>query len=155
VQARIQAIIDLLLLHPHIGTRTDDPAIRRMTTSPYPYLIFYEATDAEIVIHAIRQAARDPSGMPAIRPGSPVGHSVVRGNPALSRSSRKHGEPRNRSAAYPASNPTMIGDWPVSSVAARAIAALAAAEIDAEHLDDCHKPHAPIQPAAHVGRAMP
>ena len=64
VQARIQAIIDLLLLHPNIGTRTDDPIIRRMTTSPYPYLVFYEATDAEIIIHAARHGARDPSGMP-------------------------------------------------------------------------------------------
>jgi len=36
---------------------TDDPTIRRMTTTPYPYLIFYEATDAEIIIHAVR----DPS----------------------------------------------------------------------------------------------
>jgi toxin ParE1/3/4 len=64
VQTRIQAIIDLLLLHPHIGTRTDDPAIRRLTTPPYPYLVFYEATEAEIIIHAVRHAARDPSGMP-------------------------------------------------------------------------------------------
>jgi len=64
VQARIQAIIDLLLVHPGIGARTDDPTIRRMTTSPYPYLIFYEATEAEIIIHAVRHAARDPSGMP-------------------------------------------------------------------------------------------
>jgi toxin ParE1/3/4 len=64
VQTRMQAVIDLLLLHPHIGISTDDPAIRRMTTSPYPYLIFYEATGSEIVIHAIRHAAREPSGMP-------------------------------------------------------------------------------------------
>lgn len=64
VQARIQAIIDLLLQHPRIGTRTNDPAIRRMTALPYPYLIFYEATESEIIIHAIRHAARDPSGMP-------------------------------------------------------------------------------------------
>jgi toxin ParE1/3/4 len=64
VRTRIHAIINLLLQHPHIGTRTDDPTIRRMTTSPYPYLIFYEATEAEIIIHAIRHAARDPSGMP-------------------------------------------------------------------------------------------
>jgi hypothetical protein len=40
VQARIKAITDLLLDHPRIGTLTDDPTIRRMTTSPYPYLIF-------------------------------------------------------------------------------------------------------------------
>jgi hypothetical protein len=29
-----------------------------MTTTPYPYLIFYEATDAEIIIHAVRHGAR-------------------------------------------------------------------------------------------------
>jgi plasmid stabilization system protein ParE len=64
VQARIEVIIDLLLTYPNIGTRTNDPAIRRMTASPYPYLVFYEATKAEIIVHAIRHAARDPSGMP-------------------------------------------------------------------------------------------
>ena len=64
VQARIQAIIDLLLLYPAIGARTDDPTIRRMTTSPYPYLIFYEPTETEIIIHAVRHGARDPSSMP-------------------------------------------------------------------------------------------
>jgi toxin ParE1/3/4 len=64
VQARIQAIIDLLLLYPVIGTRTDDPTIRRMTTSPYPYLIFYEPTETEIIVHAVRHSARDPSSMP-------------------------------------------------------------------------------------------
>ncbi len=64
VQARIQAVIELLTQHPFIGTRTNDPAIRRMTTTPYPYLIFYEATDAELIVHAVRHAARDPAGMP-------------------------------------------------------------------------------------------
>ena len=64
VQARIQAIIDLLLIYPSIGTRTDDPNIRRLTTPPYPYLVFYEVTATEIIIHAVRHAARDPSGMP-------------------------------------------------------------------------------------------
>jgi toxin ParE1/3/4 len=64
VKNRIQAIVDLLLLHPLVGTRTDDPATRRMATPPYPYLVFYEATDDELVIHAIRHAARDPSSMP-------------------------------------------------------------------------------------------
>jgi plasmid stabilization system protein ParE len=64
VQARIKALTDLLLLHPHIGRRTNDPAIRRMPMTPYPYLVFYEATETEIIIHAVRHAARDPSGMP-------------------------------------------------------------------------------------------
>jgi len=64
VQARIQAIIDLLLLHPHIGIRTDNPVIRRLSTPPYPYFVFYEVTENEIIIHAVRHQARDPSGMP-------------------------------------------------------------------------------------------
>ena len=64
VQRRIRAVIDLLVLHPHMGTRTDDPAIRRVIASPYPYLIFYEPTATDIIIHAVRHAARDPSGMP-------------------------------------------------------------------------------------------
>jgi plasmid stabilization system protein ParE len=34
VQARIQGVIDLLLSYPHIGVRTDDPTIRRLTTPP-------------------------------------------------------------------------------------------------------------------------
>ena len=58
VHARIQAIIDLLLLSPGIGTRTDAPTTRRMTALPYPYLIFSEATETEIIIHAVRHAAR-------------------------------------------------------------------------------------------------
>jgi toxin ParE1/3/4 len=64
VQARIKALTDLLLLHPYIGRRTNDPAIRRMITTPYPFLVFYEVTESKIIIHAIRHAARDPSGMP-------------------------------------------------------------------------------------------
>ena len=68
VQARIQSVIELLVNHPHIGVRTEDPAIRRLTTLPYPYLVFYEVTETEIVVHAVRHAARDPSGMPGRSP---------------------------------------------------------------------------------------
>jgi len=64
VQARIQSVIELLTSHPHIGVRTEDPTIRRLTTLPYPYLVFYEVTETEIVVHAVRHAARDPSDMP-------------------------------------------------------------------------------------------
>lgn len=64
VQARIQILTDLLLQHPYIGRRTDDPAIRRLVITPYPYLVFYEATESEIIIHAVRHAARDPRNMP-------------------------------------------------------------------------------------------
>ncbi len=66
VQSRIKIIVDLLLLYPRMGVRTDDPTIRRLTTAPHPYLIFYEVTEAEIIIHAVRHGARDPAGMPGI-----------------------------------------------------------------------------------------
>jgi toxin ParE1/3/4 len=66
VQARIQALIDILLYHPHIGPRTDNPVIRRLATPPYPYVVFFEATETEIIIHAVRHQARNPSGMPSL-----------------------------------------------------------------------------------------
>ena len=61
IHTRIRAITDLLLKYPLAGTATDDATIRRITTTPYPYLIFYEVTDTEIIIHAVRHGARDPS----------------------------------------------------------------------------------------------
>jgi plasmid stabilization system protein ParE len=67
IHARISAVIDLLLRYPRAGAVTDDPTIRRVTTTPYPYLVFYEATDTEIIIHAVRHGARDPSDNPRSR----------------------------------------------------------------------------------------
>ena len=64
VHARIQGITNLLLEHPLAGAPTDDPTIRRMPATPYPYLIFYEATDDEIIIHAVRHGTRNPSDNP-------------------------------------------------------------------------------------------
>jgi toxin ParE1/3/4 len=64
VHNRMRDITNLLLQCPHAGVLTYDPSIRRMTTTPYPYLIFYEVADNEIIIHAVRHGARDPSGNP-------------------------------------------------------------------------------------------
>jgi plasmid stabilization system protein ParE len=64
IQARIQAVLNAILSHPRIGVRTDDPTIRRINASPYPYLIFYEISGDDVIIHAVRHGARDPSGMP-------------------------------------------------------------------------------------------
>lgn len=64
VQRRIQGVIELLPTHPRIGIPTDDPTIRRLTTPPYPYLVFYEVSEEEIIIHAVRHAARSPDSMP-------------------------------------------------------------------------------------------
>jgi toxin ParE1/3/4 len=68
VHARIETVISLLLTHPRIGVRTDDPAIRRINTSPFPFLIFYEIANDEIIIHAVRHGARDPASMPGRAP---------------------------------------------------------------------------------------
>jgi plasmid stabilization system protein ParE len=64
VHARIQAILNLLLSYPRIGVQTEDENIRRIATAPYPYLIFYEISADEIIVHAVRHGARDPSDMP-------------------------------------------------------------------------------------------
>ena len=59
IQNRIQVLIELLPLHPRMGARTDDPVMRRVTALPYPFLIFYEATEREIIIHAVRHSSRE------------------------------------------------------------------------------------------------
>lgn len=61
VHSRILAVTELLLQFPLIGSVTNDPTIRRVTTTPYPFLIFYEVVGDEIIIHAVRHGARDPS----------------------------------------------------------------------------------------------
>ena len=68
IHGRIQAITQLLLLHPHVGARTDDPVIRRVAALPYPFLIFYEIAGNDIIVHAIRHGARNPSTMPGASP---------------------------------------------------------------------------------------
>lgn len=65
VKRRIQIITETLLSHPYVGVSTDDPTIRRMMTTPYPYVIFYEVAGEHVIIHAVRHAARDPSTMPS------------------------------------------------------------------------------------------
>ena len=64
VISRIRAITDMIAAHPFAGTPTNDPAIRRISASPYPYLIFYEITDVEIIIRYVRHDARNPATMP-------------------------------------------------------------------------------------------
>jgi toxin ParE1/3/4 len=64
VKARVQAVIDLLMQYPQSGRLTSKGRLRRVVAYPYPYLIFYRATDKEVVIHGVRHSARRPSSMP-------------------------------------------------------------------------------------------
>lgn len=61
VQERIQAVTELLLRFPKIGKLTKRPGMRRIVVTPYPYLVFYREGRDEIVVHAVRHAARRPS----------------------------------------------------------------------------------------------
>jgi plasmid stabilization system protein ParE len=64
IKARIQTAIDLIASHPQAGQLTSSRRLRRVVVHPYPYLIFYAATDDEVVIYGVRHAARRPSSMP-------------------------------------------------------------------------------------------
>ncbi|WP_342587151.1 type II toxin-antitoxin system RelE/ParE family toxin [Kumtagia ephedrae] len=57
-------ILDLLVQQPHSGRRTTNRRLRRITATPYPYLIFYEVTDQEVIIVGVRHGAREPKSMP-------------------------------------------------------------------------------------------
>jgi toxin ParE1/3/4 len=64
VHSRIQAVTELLTRYPNSGRATSNPRLRRITTVPYPYLIFHELTEDEIIIVGVRHGARDPNSMP-------------------------------------------------------------------------------------------
>jgi toxin ParE1/3/4 len=60
MRGRIQALFLLLEQHPHAGQATDIPGVRRLTVSPYPYLIFYRVTGHEVIIQRMRHTSRRP-----------------------------------------------------------------------------------------------
>ena len=57
---RILAIVSLLQERPFAGRATSRPNIRRLPTTPYPYLIDYRIGEDEIVIMRFRHSARRP-----------------------------------------------------------------------------------------------
>jgi toxin ParE1/3/4 len=58
IKMRIKAVTELLLQHPRAGRLTVKSGLRRVVVYPYPYLMFYRATEAEIIIHGVRHSAR-------------------------------------------------------------------------------------------------
>jgi toxin ParE1/3/4 len=52
------------MANPGLGRRTSNGRLRRIGATPYPYLVFYEWTADEVIVIAIRHAARDPASMP-------------------------------------------------------------------------------------------
>ncbi|MCY1668917.1 type II toxin-antitoxin system RelE/ParE family toxin [Rhizobium sp. SL86] len=64
VAARLKPLIDLLPSHPCMGRLSQIPKLRVLPVRPYPYLVFYEVGDEDIVILAFRHAVQDPSTFP-------------------------------------------------------------------------------------------
>jgi toxin ParE1/3/4 len=67
MRERIQTLFLLLAQHPHAGQATDLPGVRRLSVSPYPYLIFYRVTGDEVIVQRVRHTSRRPlsaSGAP-------------------------------------------------------------------------------------------
>lgn len=57
---RIEETLSLVMAQPGIGRMTNRSGFRRVNLYPYPYAILYRPHANEIVIHAIRHAARRP-----------------------------------------------------------------------------------------------
>jgi len=60
LRERIQTLFLLLAQHPFAGQATDLPGVRRLTISPYPYLIFYRVADDEVIVQRMRHTSRRP-----------------------------------------------------------------------------------------------
>jgi toxin ParE1/3/4 len=61
VRGRIEALIGGLVDFPYQGTPTDEPGIRRLVATPFPYLIFYRIKGEAVVVLHIRHARRRPN----------------------------------------------------------------------------------------------
>ena len=64
VKARLLGLAGFIQGQPHGGRKTSEPGLRRIVATPYPYLVFYEVKDDEVVIVGVRHGARDPGSMP-------------------------------------------------------------------------------------------
>lgn len=58
VKTRIEGLINGLSDFPHQGSPTDEPEIRRLVATPYPYLIFYRIKSGTVIILHIRHGRR-------------------------------------------------------------------------------------------------
>ena len=64
MRERIRTLFLLLAQHPHAGQATDLPGVRRLSLSPYPYLIFYRVAGDEVIVQRVRHTSRRPLSAP-------------------------------------------------------------------------------------------
>jgi plasmid stabilization system protein ParE len=58
VAQRISEAIDLLTDHPRAGRATTRVSARRLSLSPYPYVIFYRLSGSDVTVTRFVHAAR-------------------------------------------------------------------------------------------------
>lgn len=60
VRRHILATIERLSDFPLLGRETDEPRVRILPLTRYPYLVFYSVMNGEVAILHIRHGAREP-----------------------------------------------------------------------------------------------
>lgn len=60
VRTHVMHAMDSLIDFPFLGRSTDQPRVRVLVMSKYPYLVFYSDVKDEVVILHVRHAARAP-----------------------------------------------------------------------------------------------
>ena len=58
VHLRLREAIDLLAEFPLIGQSTLRPGLRRLVVLPYPYVVFYQVRETEVVIVGVRHGSQ-------------------------------------------------------------------------------------------------
>lgn len=51
----------MLCSHPFAGQVTEEPGVRRLFATPYPYALYYQLSPEDVVVVAVRHTARDPA----------------------------------------------------------------------------------------------
>jgi plasmid stabilization system protein ParE len=54
----------MLTKHPRVGQPTILGQLRRIAATPFPYLLYYQVMNDEIVVIAVRHGAREPMAGP-------------------------------------------------------------------------------------------
>jgi toxin ParE1/3/4 len=60
VRERIERTVEILGEIPELAQAADEPGVRRMPVTAYPFVIFYAVEADEVVVLHVRHAARRP-----------------------------------------------------------------------------------------------
>ena len=64
VRQRFERIVRHIATFPEATGTTDDRTVRKVTLSPFPYIMFYRMAGTDLIVTTVRHGARDPATMP-------------------------------------------------------------------------------------------